>query len=165
MNTISIVNVSLFFLFYPLVLHMSNNSIEDNLHLLQGYPPLPPPLGGLREQAGSERMNGNDLSLILSLFAWSVDTLWSLVSVWQRISGDAVPVPTEVWAVHVFTSTLRLHKHKQKVRLEQTKVSSDTAGRNEPVFCILRSAFAHFKWHFHVLKYWKYWSSTLGNRD
>lgn len=97
MNTIvSIVNVSLFFLFYPLVLHISNNSVEDNLHLLQGYRPLPPPLGGLREQAGSERMNGNDLSLILSLFAWSVDTLWSLVSVWQRISGDAVPVPTEV---------------------------------------------------------------------
>lgn len=95
MNTIvSIVNESHFFLFYHLDLHMSNNSIEDNLHLLQGY--LPPPLGGLKEQAGSERMNGNDLSLILSLFAWSVDTLWSLVSVWQRISGDAVPVPTEV---------------------------------------------------------------------
>ncbi|XDV28006.1 hypothetical protein PO909_031432 [Leuciscus waleckii] len=51
---------------------------------------------GLREHAGSERMNGNELSLILSLFAWSVDTLWSLVCVWQRISVDAVTVPAEV---------------------------------------------------------------------
>lgn len=76
--------------------HVQKLKIEGDLHLLQGYPPLPPPFGGLREQAGSERMNGNDLSLILSLFAWSVDTMWSLVRVWQQISGDAVTVPTEV---------------------------------------------------------------------